>query len=396
MSFADRASNKNAERRQKLGKLLDMLEEQDIDLSEIGRVTKANVYQVLYKDNDGQGHVETLAGIQFDPSWSEGPEWPVIQQSPPIKVSIRPRKAPQRRSERLTALVLPDIQAGYFQRRDGVLVPTHDEACLDIVQQVASMTSWDTLVMHGDNLDFPEMSTRYRLSPAFVRTTQATLDRYTRFGFEMRAINPEAKFWHLAGNHEERLATYILDNARAAFGLRRGRPTPSWPDEEDPVLSVPFLTRMDEWGCTFLPGYPASKLYLNDRLRIIHGHYVSPNATAQKYLDESKISTLFGHVHRREWLERTRDSDSGQQTVLAASFGCLCRIDGVVPSVKQGLDLDGIPVPNYENWQQGFGLVHYYPGDGTFSLEPIPIHDGVGYFRDQEIVARCDVNGDAL
>lgn len=394
---AKRLSDSPKKRSLKLGKLLDLIDEQGIDIDEIGRISSAGVHEVLYKDGDGEGHVETLRSIRFDPKWSDGPEWPVVQQSPPVKVTMRGGPRPRRSDGRLTALVLPDIQAGYFMDGSGQLRPTHDEAALDIVMQVAGMVPWTSAIMHGDNLDFPELSGKFRLTPAFQQTTQATLDRYTQFGHQLRRLGgPEALIVHLAGNHEERLPNYILDNARAAFGLRRGRATSNWPSEEDPVLSVPFLTRMDEWGGQFLPGYPASRYYINERLRVIHGHFVSKNATAMKYLDESKHSTLFGHVHRREWLERTRDSAEGAQTVLAASFGCLCRIDGMVPSTRQGVDLDGVPITSYEDWQQGFGLVHYQPGDGAFSLEPIAIHEGVGYFRDIEVPARCTTEGEPL
>ena len=106
--------------------------------------------------------------------------------------------------------------------------------------------------------------------------------------------------------------------------------------------------------------------------------------TAHKYLDDARVSTIFGHVHRAEHAERTRQTREGPRTITAASAGCLCRIDGVVPSTKGGIDVHGRPVPTAEDWQQGFHVVHHQPGDGLFSLERVQILNGWAMFRGQE------------
>jgi hypothetical protein len=69
---------------------------------------------------------------------------------------------------------------------------------------------------------------------------------------------------------------------------------------------------------------------------------------------------------------------------MATSAGCLCRIDGVVPSTKGGMDVRGAPVPNAEDWQQGFHLVHFKPGDGPFAVERVQILNGWAMFRGKE------------
>jgi len=143
--------------------------------------------------------------------------------------------------------------------------------------------------MVGDNLDAPEFG-KYRLSPAFQRTMQASIDRATLLCFQLRALAPEAEIVWLAGNHEERLPNYLMDNAVAAFGLRQGKKPDSWP-----VLSVPFLCRMDESNVDYRAGYPASHCWINQRLRVIHGDKVaSGGSTAHKYLANEKTSVLYG------------------------------------------------------------------------------------------------------
>jgi hypothetical protein len=63
------------------------------------------------------------------------------------------------------------------------------------------------------------------------------------------------------------------------------------------------------------------------------------------------------------------------------SPGCLARIDGAVPSTKQGLDLDGRPIVRHEDWQQGIAVVTYEEGDGEFHPELVPIRTGTAFWR---------------
>lgn len=356
----------------------------DLDDLEAAQIKSVKFWQSSYKDAAGEGQVQDLAGIQISPAWETGPKWPVIQPGPQIALSVsRSEKTTKKRSDNwLTAVVLPDIQAGYYRDAKDELTPTHDERALSIALQVVRDTSPDVIVMHGDNADFPEFG-RYRLTPTFQRTTQATIDRLTTLCAELREAAPAAAIEWLAGNHEERLPNYIIDNARAAFGLKRGMTPASWP-----VLSVPHLCRFDEYGVTFHPGYPANEYWINDRLRVIHGAKVnSRGSTAPRYLDAERVSTLYGHVHRREWAERTRHTREGPRTVLAASAGCLAKIDGSVPSTKGGVDLDGQPLTSTEQWQQGIAVVQYQPGDGMFWLELVSIFDGISRYRGKDFTA---------
>jgi predicted phosphodiesterase len=270
-----------------------------------------------------------------------------------------------------TAVILPDMQVGYFRTASGDLDALHDERALAVALAATARLDPDMVVMVGDNADFAEFG-KYRLSPAFAQTTQATIDRLTVLAAQVRNAAPRARIVWLAGNHEERLPNYILDNARAAFGLRRGNAPESWP-----VMSLPHLCRFDDHGVEFVPGYPASHVWMNDRLRVIHGDKVaSGGSTAHKYLATEKTSVIFGHIHRREYAARTREDRDGPKEVMAASPGCLARIDGVVPSTRGGTDLDGRPMRRTEDWQQGFAVVRYQEGDGMFTYEQVAIHDG--------------------
>lgn len=367
---------------QALGRLVEILDRQNIDINEIGSVKRVSIYQSLTKDKEGEATIHDLSAIQFSPKWAEGPEWDPVHQGPAVKLPTSNINKTPKKAEWNTAVVLPDMQIGYFRNAAGELEAIHDEAAIDICVAMIKDLKPAKIVMHGDNLDFAEFG-KYRLSPAYALTTQKAIDYATILMARLRATAPDAEIVWLAGNHEERLVNYTLDNAKASFGLRRGDTPDNWP-----VLSVPFLCRFDDFNIKYVPGYPAGYYWINQKLKVIHGTRVKSNgSTAHMYLANEKTSVLYGHIHRREWAEVTREDYDGRKTILAASAGCLARVDGVVPSTKGGIDLDGRPMIITENWQQGLCVVTYKDGDAEFNLEMIPIREGWAMYHNKEYTA---------
>ena len=375
MALGDALTNEQQPNRSAtLGKIADLLERNGIDVDDVGRVNKINLWQGFYKTQNADGkdehQVVDMAGITLSPHWAEGPQWPVVQQGPSVTVPARKVK-PLRTDGWHDAVILPDMQVGYYRSRTGDLEPIHDENALAVALAITADINPALVILVGDNLDAAELG-KYRVTPAYQQTTQASIDRLATLCAEVRAAAPNARIVWLAGNHEERLPRYLLDNAVAAFGLRKGNAPESWP-----VMSLPYLARMDEHDVEYLPGYPASAFWINDRLRVIHGDRVaSGGSTAHKYLGNEKVSVIYGHIHRREYAARTREDRDGPKEIMAASPGCLARIDGAVPSTKGGVDLDGRPLTRIEDWQQGLALVSYQDGDGMFTYHNIAIHDG--------------------
>lgn len=364
-----------------IGKLAELLERNGIDIADVGRVKTVKAWQGFYKTPEGEAEVVDMHGIEFVPAWQDGPQWPVVQPGPHYKAPS-PKVQVSRDARWETAVVLPDMQIGYFRTASNDLEPIHDERAIAVALSVTKREDPDLVVMVGDNADFAEFG-KYRTTPAYARTTQATIDRLAKLCAEIRNAAPHARIVYLAGNHEERLPNFILDNAVAAFGLRKGNMPDSWP-----VLSVPYLCHFDDHGVEYVPGYPASSIWVNDRLRIVHGDKVtSGGSTAHKYLNTEKTSVVFGHIHRREYASRTREDRDGPKEIMAASPGCLARIDGVVPSTKGGTDLDGRPVTRHEDWQQGLAVIKYEPGDGRFTYYNVAIHDGWAMWAGREFTA---------
>lgn len=357
--------------KQKLGNLLELLERSGIDPDDIGRVEKIKVWQGFHKNAEGEAEVVDLSGVVLSPAWETGPEWPVAAPGPSVRLP-KSRVVPWYEGGWKKAVILPDIQAGYYRNPDDTLEPTHDEDAISLSLELIKKVKPSLIVLVGDNLDLPEFG-KYAITPAFLRTTQATIDWTTLFCAQLRAAAPEAEIVWLAGNHEERLPKWLASNAAAAFGLRQGRLEKDLPLGW-PVLSVPFLCRMDEFGIDYRPGYPAANLWITPCLKVVHGDKVkSRGSTSHMYLGQEKVSVIFGHIHRREWAEITREDHDGPKTIMAASPGCLARIDGVVPSYGQGLDLDGRPLPRHENWQQGLAVIDYNEDSGNFYYQQVPI-----------------------
>lgn len=391
-----------------IGKLAELLEANGVAPENIRRVksVKINKWQGMYaevvsceachgtggtedevcKECDGKQtrrvpRVVDMEGaaIVLTPSWDDGPEWPVVQPARPCVIKPPATKSARTKKDAWkTCVILPDVQIGYRRSLDTAeLDPFHDEHAMSVALQIVRAADPEQIVVLGDFLDFAEFG-KFEQEAGFALTTQPSIDRAHQYLTEIFAAAPRASGVFLEGNHDRRLQKAIVTNAKSAFGIRPGNTPPeTWPD-----LSVPHLLRFDELPIEYKGGYPAGIHWINQRLCAIHGHKVrSSGSTAAAVVDDMRVSVIFGHVHRVELQHRTRLAYEGGRSSLAASPGCLCRIDGTVPSVKGSTDPMGRPIETVENWQHGLAVVTYKDGDEPFHLELVPIHDGFAMFR---------------
>lgn len=307
---------------------------------------------------------------------------PVRAAAPTV---IKPAKAPRRLPAMLkgwrTAVILPDPQFGY-RSIDGSLDPFHDPRAIDVALQILAAVSADSrvdeIVNLGDFLDLPAHS-RYDQHPNWQQTTQAAIDEGHRFLARQRATSPRSRIVVLEGNHDKRISDKVLAFNAASAGLRRAEVPDEWPQ-----LSAPFLLRTDDLNVEWLDGYPARKFWLNDWIKCIHGTIVrSGGSTASAYSRSERTSTIFGHIHRVEVHHTTQQDRQGAVRLFAATPGCLCRVDGAVPSVKGAVDLSGRPIKNYEDWQQGLLVLRYREDDPRYSLDTIHIQEGWAMYGGQ-------------
>lgn len=285
------------------------------------------------------------------------PEWEIVRRVESVK--LPKKESLKATTDTKTCIVLPDIQ-----------FPFQDDDALAVALQIVRDTRPDIVVFVGDALDLTEWS-KYQQRPEFAQTTQESIIKYHKILAMLRSSLPRSEIVALAGNHEKRMEDAILKNTIAAHGLRRANQVDGWP-----VLSVPYLTAMDDLDVKYIDGYPASRYWINERLQVRHGNISKGGnaSTAKAVNNDERVSTIFGHVHRIESSYKTHNVYEGGRSNFAHTPGCLCRIDGHVPSVKGSYDTNGEPIKNYENWQHGLAFVSYKDGDSPFNLEQIYIN----------------------
>jgi hypothetical protein len=295
-------------------------------------------------------------------------------------------------------LVVPDQQIGYHLDVDGNKTTTHDEAAINVTHQVAGYLDQryglDTIVNLGDALDLPGFST-HRSAPGFMgpAPTQLAIDRYGTEVAVQRELAPNADIIAFFGNHEDRLNKSIIDKLPNLYGISKA-------NERNPVLSIANLCRFEEYGITAIDVYPDGIYWANDYLRFMHGNTVASalGGTAAKYLNGSQVSTVYGHIHRLEFLMAQTENNTGKRDIFAGSPGCLARIDGVLPSSATGIKPSGgqAGIKN-EKWQHGLFIIDYEPeGLQRAFCSPLFINNGMTVLENKIFTSTVTPNGDPL
>lgn len=283
------------------------------------------------------------------------PLWPVIQQAAPVKINVKNRPDKPIRGLKL-AIKGADTQIGYRAHPDGSMDPFHDEKAMRIFSRVCHKMQPEKIQILGDFLDLASQG-RFAQEASFAQTTQAALNAGHQFLAQLRAVCPDAEIIVIEGNHDKRMQNFIETNAVAAFGLKRAGLPESWP-----VMSLPYLLRLDELNIQYVDAYPAATDWDNDTTRNIHGTKAnSKGSTTAQYVHElPHLNTWAGHTHRVEVTYRSVTGARGEAVEsYSANPGCLCRVDGAVPSVNGAIGADGYAAKVVENWQQGLGLAYY-------------------------------------
>ena len=310
---------------------------------------------------------------------------------PNISIKKAPSKSKSKPFGMKLAASIPDIQIGAYRHADGTLEPTHDEQALDVALQILNFMEQehgiDLVVNQGDNLDLPMLSS-HRSGPGYTEgTMQYAIDRGGALYATQRAIAPNAKIIELASNHHARLVNSLVDNLPALVGISRA-------GESEPILSIQYLLRFDDYDIEYIDGYPDAEYWASNRLRFEHGKLTSgtPGATARKHL-RAGISTVYGHHHHAELLYQSDQFDSYDTTSFAGSPGMLCRKDGFLPSSRTGLNAEGkLGAQQIEKWQAGIWFI-WYADDTDSQVEPVHISNGKAIFRGREFISTVDKFG---
>lgn len=266
-----------------------------------------------------------------------------------------------------TALVLGDLQIGYrADLRTGKLDPFHDRRAIDLAVQVARFLQPDVLLVLGDVIDYSEWTDKFVVSPEFYRTTQPAIEEAHYTLARLRQAAPDAELVIIEGNHEQRVERQLLKHVTAAYGLHSADQV-----EAPAALSQERLLGLDSLGATYIGDYPGGEYWLNAGTMAMHG---ATTQDERKLLQEANVNLVRGHTHRIAVTGMTHKYGAKGRTLYALNPGCLCRLDGVTPGSQGGTD-----------WQQGLGVIQYEPEGTRASMEAMPIHDGVLFWRGVEL-----------
>lgn len=344
------------------GRVAELVAESGFRPEEIANISKVS----LWESGD-----QLKASVKITPTWADGPDWPVVQPADPVTVKYASNRMPN--PNVWTTILLPDPQIGFWRLSDGTLIPMHDEAAIEVALALIEYIRPNVIVNLGDFLDFAEWSLKFAQYPEFSNTTQAAVDYgYNFLARQKSAAGPGLSDHYLIeGNHDDRIPRLIAKNAMAAMRLHRADAPGGWP-----VLSVPNLLCLDTLDVQYVSGYPAGRLKLADAhgrqtaLYALHGEKLD----MQKQAKAERQSTVQGHAHHVASATETYSVDGEPKEVESHSMGCLCAVDGRVPSTLGSPDIFGRPVERHESWQQAIGILR--ETDRSWDLETVRIRDG--------------------
>lgn len=254
-------------------------------------------------------------------------------------------------------IVIADHQIGFLKDiRTGKLTPFHDRKVMSIQIQAIAEYQPDEIIIAGDLLDCTEAS-KYTKLPEFYYTLQPALNECGWFLSMLREVSPSSKIVFLYGNHDLRLEKYIMENMLFAYNLKPY-------NKEIPVMSLKNLLSLEDIDIEVINAYPKGAYWINNKLKVIHGEYLS----VKKELTMSDYSVIMGHLHGIEQVSRTIHGIDGARSVTVSSVGCSCKIDGTVPGVNSKPDWQQgfIKVESTEN---SFNVQHYFINDGKCTFD---------------------------
>jgi len=258
--------------------------------------------------------------------------------------------------------VLADSHLGFVKDlKTAKLTPFHNRRVMDVCVQLISKIQPDRVDILGDWLDMAEWTDRFMKAPEFFWTTQPALLEAAWWLAQIRAAAPKAIIKMHQGNHEARLESAIKTHLPAAYGLKAV-------DELDlpPALSIQKLLALHTLQIEWLSDYPDDQDWVNGGLTFEHGaRALSPGNTAKRVAQDAHETHVFGHIHRREMVDKTINSYDGPMRATAFCPGCLCWVDGRVPGSTKT-----------SQWQNGAAIVEYEIGGTENAIAPIFIDFG--------------------
>lgn len=273
-----------------------------------------------------------------------------------LDVPVRPlnvtfAKPAKRKSKKLLKVFLHgDTHHGY-----------QDERTLAVTQALLEDFGPDILADMGDGVDAGHLSAKFKQNPTRKVNLQDEINAKRMQLASFRRSAPNADYWYLEGNHEDRLRRTMWDSegpARALIQLDIVQRTLTWPTLLDlESLHINFVPYDEQTATSILP-----------KFILKHGNRVSAKSgyTATLEMNKYNRSGASGHTHRLAAVWK-RDHN-GQHLWIETGTGA--RLD---PEYTQDPD-----------WQNGCVILTFEPETGAVTVEPIEIRNGYAIWRDKE------------
>ncbi len=224
-------------------------------------------------------------------------------------------------------------------------IPYHHQKAIDIACQVIKDVKPDDVVFGGDVVDFFQLS-RFNNDVSRAKTTQQELDEWYSVAKQIKSYASDANFYHLNGNHEARLYSWLCANP-GLLSLD--------------VLKLPSLLRLNELGIE----HGRVINYLDNRLVILHGRYYSSiQGSAVKKECKTRAfqqSCIMGHCHHFGQFEM----NGPLHRLSGFEIGSLC--------------VDSWYSQDDKFWQRGFAVITIN-GD-NFDVELVRVENDRALFR---------------
>lgn len=321
------------------------------------------------------GHVVDDGGVNIVPLF-QTKAW-LVRKSPialepvvtPVALNVTRYKKSRTKSNLdglNVALVIPDLHFGF--ERDlmtNKLINFHDRDYLAVVLAMINDIHPDVIVLLGDNLDLADWSDKFVRSPGFYFTTQPAINELAWWLAQIRLACPDAEIYYIEGNHEKRMEDSIIGHMAASYHL-----TPANENITLPAMSIPRLLDLEALDIKWVGNYPDGMVWLNEGLRCVHGDKARsiPGGSARAILESTEVDIIFGHVHRKEIMTKTRHTPHGSRVIKAICPGFGGRLDYVIPGHT-----------NTQNWSQGLAVA-YYDNAAYNSVEAVDVKDGLAIY----------------
>ena len=232
-------------------------------------------------------------------------------------------------------------------------IPFHDKRAIAAVQHFAQDYQPDIWVELGDLLDNAELTIHFLRDPRAHNSLRGAWESARALLERNHELVPASRTVWIAGNHEQRLQTYIFDRSPALAELV---------DAELHTTGLVFGKDVPEWlewvG-------PYGEAWVFRAFVFKHGDAVGLYPSRKELYDEGS-SGMSGHTHRAQ--THHHPTRSGPHAWW--SLGCLCHVRGTncPPGYRKGSGLRG--------WTQGFGIVEFSNERKLFSVTTPVIHEG--------------------